>query len=117
MLSGQETLIRIHFNCLAQRPIDNVAFAIGFFAINGTYLFACASDSIGVLLNVNPGAGTCVCRIPKWPLTAGRYTFNVFASRNRAELDWVKEAGYFDVETGDFYGTANISRWVKNRCI
>ena len=94
--------------CLAQQPIDNVSFVIGFFALNGTYLFACDSEVIEVRFNVAPGAGNCICRIPKWPLTAGRYTFDLLARRNGAELDWVKEAGYVDVETGNFYGTAKI---------
>ena len=105
LLSGQEILICIHFECRTQQPIDNVSFAISFFAMNGTFLFACGSDSVGMLFNLDPGAGTCVCRIPKWPLIAGRYTFNVYADRNGTELDWVKEAGYVDVETGNFYGT------------
>jgi lipopolysaccharide transport system ATP-binding protein len=108
LLSGQDVLIRMHFECLAEEPFDKVSFAIAFFAVNGTYLFSCNSEAIGVLFNVDYRAGISMCRIPKWPLTAGRYTFNVLAARERTELDWVKEAGYVDVETGDFYGTAKL---------
>lgn len=108
LLSGQDINICMHYECLARQAIDRVSFAIGFFTLNGSHLITCGSDVIGVKFDVEPGSGSCVCRIPKWPLTAGRYTFNVFANRNGTELDWVKDAGYIDVEAGSFYGTSRI---------
>ena len=44
-------------------------------------------------------------RIPRLTLTAGRYGFTLFASVNGEIADWIKQAGTFDVESGDFYGT------------
>jgi lipopolysaccharide transport system ATP-binding protein len=109
LLSGQHVLIRMHFECRAQKPMENVSFGIGFFTIDRSHLFTCSSDETGGLdVRLDPGVGTCICRIAKWPLRAGRYTFNVMANKSRVILDWVREAGYVDVEKGDYYGSGNI---------
>jgi lipopolysaccharide transport system ATP-binding protein len=109
LLSGQHVLIRMHFECRAQKPIENVSFGIGFFTIDRSHLFTCSSDETGGLdVRLDPGVGTCICRIAKWPLRPGRYTFNVMANKSRLVLDWVREAGYVDVEKGDYYRSGNV---------
>ncbi len=109
LISGQEVLIRMHFECRFQEPIENVSFGIGFFTLEGAHLFTCAIDDIvGRDIRVTPGVGTCTCRIAKCPLRAGRYTFNVMANKSNLILDWVREAGHIDVEKGDYYGSGKV---------
>ena len=47
-------------------------------------------------------------RIPRMTLAPGRYGFTLFASINGEIADWIKNAGTFDVESGDFYGTGQM---------
>ena len=47
-------------------------------------------------------------RIPRIALCPGHYGFTLFASVNGEVADWVKNAGTFDVEGGDFYGSGQM---------
>ena len=47
-------------------------------------------------------------RIPRMTLAPGRYGFTLFSSVNQEIADWVKNAGTFDVEAGDFYGSGQM---------
>ena len=47
-------------------------------------------------------------RIPRMTLAPGRYGFTLFASVNGEIVDWIRNAGTFDVEPGDFYGTGQL---------
>jgi len=46
--------------------------------------------------------------IPRMTLAPGRYGFTLFATVNGEIADWIKNAGTFDVEAGDFYGTGHL---------
>ncbi len=46
--------------------------------------------------------------IPKLQLMPGRYSFTVFVEVNGEISDWVMNAGTFDVESGDYYGTGRL---------
>jgi lipopolysaccharide transport system ATP-binding protein len=46
--------------------------------------------------------------IPCMTLAPGRYGFTLFASINGEVADWIKNAGRFDVEAGDFYGSGRM---------
>ena len=91
--------------------LEDVSIGIVFFTQTGYHLSACRSDFIGKRLRIVPGEGFLTCLFDKWPLSNGRYLYNVIAySRGTAiVLDWVKQAGYVDVEAGDFYGTGKFA--------
>ncbi|MDM8553381.1 ABC transporter ATP-binding protein [Desulfococcaceae bacterium HSG7] len=46
--------------------------------------------------------------IEKLPLTSGRYQFTIFSAIDDVITDWIKNAGFFYVEAGDYYGTGKI---------
>jgi hypothetical protein len=52
--------------------------------------------------------GSVAVRIPRMTLAAGQYGFTLFASVNGEIADWIKHAGTFAVETGDFYRTGQM---------
>jgi lipopolysaccharide transport system ATP-binding protein len=56
------------------------------------------------------GADTaCVeVHLPRVTLAPGRYGYTLFCSVNGEIADWIKNAGSFDVEPGDFYGTGQL---------
>jgi lipopolysaccharide transport system ATP-binding protein len=46
--------------------------------------------------------------VPRLPLAAGRYRYTLYASVNGEITDWIKHAGTFDVEPGDFFGSGHL---------
>ena len=46
--------------------------------------------------------------MPNLGLLRGLYHFTIFASANGTLADWVKNAGSFDVEGGDYFGTGQL---------
>ncbi len=107
--SGQNLLIRIHYECTSDEPIENVSFGIGFFTIERARLFGCRSSLVGITYRVKPGRGRCTCRVRKWPLSSGTYTYSVHATQDSAVLDGVVDAGILNVASGDYYGTGRLS--------
>jgi lipopolysaccharide transport system ATP-binding protein len=56
-----------------------------------------------------PPVGQLVCRIPRFPLTPGRYHFGIEIGIAPAFLmDSIDDAGSLFVEPGDFYGSGNL---------
>ncbi len=53
--------------------------------------------------------------IPKFPLNQGRYSLTLFLMVNGGISDWIKEAFYFDVESGDFYENGMVVE--KNKAV
>jgi len=46
--------------------------------------------------------------IPRLPLNIGRYTFTIFIESGGEILDWVQQAGSFEVGFGDFYKSGEL---------
>lgn len=63
-----------------------------------------------------PFNGIITCVIKKLPLNVGTYTYNIMIrEKNDDILDYIVEAGRFDVTEGDFFGTGKIAS--SNRLI
>ena len=78
------------------------------FAVTGPF-----GEQLADLTNVSNGTnwknipvrGKVICKLPNVPLNAGMYRFNICARVNNIIEDFVVDAGYFVIESGDFYGT------------
>ena len=46
--------------------------------------------------------------IPRMTLAPGRYGYTLYCTINGEIADWIKNAGTFDVEPGDFFGTGQM---------
>ena len=108
IISGKDLMIKVKYFSLANDILRNVVISIGFFTISGSFLFACRSDSVGSTFDIYPGEGQVFCFIPKLPLSPGRYTYNLMGINQHETLDWVIDAGYIDVSSGDFYGSGKL---------
>lgn len=109
LVSGQPVRIRVDLQSLSERALHDVAIGVSFYAADsGAHMTAYRSDAVGQVYTIGPGTTTLHCEVPKWPLKGGRYFFNLFASHRGAAADWVKEAGFIDVQEGDFYGTGVV---------
>lgn len=78
------------------------------FAVTGPF-----GEQLADLTNVSngntwknvPAKGKVICRLPRVPLNAGMYRFNICARINNIIEDFILDAGYFVIESGDFFGT------------
>jgi lipopolysaccharide transport system ATP-binding protein len=63
--------------------------------------------------DVQANAQSIVIELDKLPLTPGRYGFAIFSTVNGIVSDWISNAGFFEVEGGDFYGTGKLPPTVQ----
>ena len=69
-------------------------------------LFICASElSSNDPLKIWAGDKT-ICRITRFPLSAGRYRINLFLERNGVIEDWLQDYVIIEVADNSFFGTA-----------
>ena len=105
LLSGQPVLIRLRYTCERDADFHNTRIIIPFFTSERAYLFACSNHLVGTEIAISKGEGEMYCYLPKWPLSPGRYLFDLYAGDgNNIRHDYIKEAGKIDVELGNFYG-------------
>lgn len=60
------------------------------------------------LSDIASGPGEVEVRVPRLTLAPGHYGYALFCSVNGEVSDWIKNAGTFDVEAGDFFGTGQL---------
>lgn len=108
LISGVPVRIELQYELNMDSEVKNLDVSIGFFNSLGTLLFACRSSAIGKIFDINGQTGFLYCDIPKWPLSSGTYTYNIYAEQNGMVCDWIQEAGQVVVESGDYYGTGKV---------
>lgn len=106
---GAEVRLELGFSNVADRALRNVRIAIGIdnhlqqrILVFSTHF--CGQD----FLEVPSGEGVVTIHVPSLGLAPGRYGFTLYASAQDETTDWIKNAGSFDVEGGDFYGTGQL---------
>jgi lipopolysaccharide transport system ATP-binding protein len=105
LVSGQGVIIRISFLCESSK-IEDVGISIAFQTMSGVHLFGCRSQAVGRTLHVQLGEGYTDCFVPKWPLKAGAYSYDLDAEKGATiRLDNIADAGTINVESGDYYGS------------
>ena len=77
-------------------------------APDGTRLVTLFSGFKNESFDVEPGAGTFVCRVAGLPLRPDTYNMNVFLGGNHAFYDHVESAVSFDIAPHDVYGTGKL---------
>jgi lipopolysaccharide transport system ATP-binding protein len=60
------------------------------------------------IASVAPGPGAVRVLVPKLCLLPGRYHLTLYVTANGTISDWIKNAGSFDVDGGDFFGTGQL---------
>lgn len=106
--TGEAVTISCTFNCDASLIGKEIEMSIALYNLSGNFLFACRSDVTGNQLIVQQPKGKFDCTFDKNPLKTGRYWYNVIAYQKGAILDHVVQAGFIEVQTGDYYGTGKL---------
>jgi len=108
LLIGMQVRIEVAYDKSTSKDIHDFDISIGFFNPLGELIFACRSSIMGSVFTLDQSNGVLYCKIPKWPLKSGVYSYNIMATSREIVLDWIKGAGEVVVESGDFYGTGKL---------
>ncbi len=107
-ISGKSLQFAIHYRVQNDKPLNNVMVSISINGADGAFYSLLGNEYSGTPFHNLQGKGTVHCKIPKWPLTSGRYSLNIAISQNGIMQDWVKDAVFIDSEDGDFYSTGRL---------
>lgn len=104
--SGQDAQIWLEYAVLDKnvKSID-AALAIDYLASQNRLAFV-NSKVIGTKIPITTDRMIKIL-IPKLPFNVGSYPFNIHISNDGVVFDWIKNAGFFRVETGGYYKEGN----------
>jgi lipopolysaccharide transport system ATP-binding protein len=108
-LSGQKVKICLKYSFNNKKAIKNVQVAIAINTISDILVTEMCNTYSGSYFQEVSESGVFVCEIDKLPLNKGKYYLNIVAEIPGQVLDYISNAGYLDVETGDFFGTGKVS--------
>jgi lipopolysaccharide transport system ATP-binding protein len=107
--TGENAKILLFFVNNTQRNLKNVNVALGIDNQSGERITNLSTEVRGTNLHeLDSNIDCLVVNIGKLPLTPGRYGFTIFSTINGVIADWISNAGFFEVEGGDFYGTGKL---------
>lgn len=102
---------RIRFTYQAKEATDVIKQPTISMAISnqmGEIILNLVNTATGDQFTTAPTQGEFVLDIPKLSLVPGQYYFNTFVTVNNEIADWVLEAGSFQVEFSDFFGSGQM---------
>jgi lipopolysaccharide transport system ATP-binding protein len=106
---GANAELVLSFRNLANRELRNLRVALGVDNEMGQRVLLLDSVLLGQdVEKVSTGDGQVSVSMPSLPLIPGRYRFTIYSTVNGVIADWIKDAGCFDVEAGDYYGTGQL---------
>lgn len=106
LVSGQDGEILIEFD-LNDPSLGDIDVSLGIDTMPAKVRVANISTKV-IDQTVRASARMLKLQLKKLNLSPGMYQFTVFADKDTEVLDWVKNAGVFEVKRGNFYGTGII---------
>jgi len=113
--------LKVTIGYRSDKPLRRPKFTASIYNVNDTGIFALDSDATGGLPETLPATGEVTCVTEPINLTAGRCFINVTLLKGGVVADYIPQAGAFDVESEDFFGSGKVPGrdWVlcllKNR--
>jgi lipopolysaccharide transport system ATP-binding protein len=108
LISGQYLKIKIEVQNLTSKTYESCYIGLGIFNLNEIMLTSYRSDLDLKYYTLLPGITTIYCIVKKLPLSSGSYTYNVVLKDFTTTYHHIKNAGYMEVESGQFYASGKI---------
>ncbi|MFO0052743.1 MAG: ABC transporter ATP-binding protein [Dolichospermum sp.] len=110
LVSGQSVEFRIYYQGMEQsNSYQNLVFGISISNSQGCFITELSNNLTEEVFNKTPQSGYVSCYIRKLPLAPNQYIANLIVRQNNIIQDWIIEAVYINVESGDFFGSGRIS--------
>lgn len=106
--AGQDVVIAASYVSDATKQLGDVSVAFAISDSLGNQFTDLANRVTGEVWHSIPRSGVMRCRISRLPLMPGIYSFGVFAQVKSIVADWIREAGTFEVEAGDYYRSGRV---------
>ena len=107
--TGESMKIVAVFEVTPGQRVPNLTIGFAVNTIRNVSLTDLVTTSKGACLEGPvPNRGRVACEIARLPLNKGAYSYNIIARSDGEIQDWVQQAGQFDVEAGDYFGTGKI---------
>lgn len=121
IVSGQPIKIVATYETRDGAEITNLAISFAVLTIHGVLVVDLGTGTVTPDFTGHiPKHGKVECIIPRLHFNSGEFVYNVLArsakSGNEVE-DWIKQAGSFTVEPGDYYGTGHIAGVASLLCM
>lgn len=104
--SGDDVEIVLDYS--AATELSNVVISVGIYDQSGQFLTLLDAATAGSGYASIRRTGRFVCRVPRLPLTPGRYYLNLFGTVGGDIADWVQNGAVLNVVAGDFFGTGKL---------
>ena len=102
--TGEPATLSLEFARQRRDVLRDMHVVIAFDGHLGEKITILSSELSGTKLDQVPPDANCVdVIIDRLPLMPGRYGFALYAALSGVVADWIQNAGFFDVEPGDFY--------------
>jgi lipopolysaccharide transport system ATP-binding protein len=106
---GSDAVLHFVLENSTGREIDNLQVSVGIDNdLDRRVALLDTALANGNISKVRPGNTSVRIKIPKLPLTPGRYRVTIYTAVNDVIADWIRHAAFFDVEGGDFYGAGRL---------
>ncbi|WP_250632760.1 ABC transporter ATP-binding protein [Rhodoflexus caldus] len=105
--SGEYVKIVIYYE--SSTVVSNVSVALSFNSILGENKIILWSELLNKTYHVSSD-GKFECIVPKFPLSPGTYSVNIFIREQNGEIvDWIIDAFLLEVQEGDFFKTGRLT--------
>jgi len=107
--SGQNVRFILYFQNNLRQDLKNLHIAIGIDSYLGDRITLISSEVTNEDFSYLPAEiNNIEIDIKRLPLTQGRYGFTIYSTLNGVVADWVQNAGFFDVESDDYYRSGRL---------
>ena len=109
ILSGETLIIVTEYEVFSENSLRNIQVAYAVTNKSGARLTDLSNGICGENFEkISSNRGKIKCILPKLRLNAGRYMYNILIRAGLDVEDYIQNAGYFDIESGDFYHTGKV---------
>jgi lipopolysaccharide transport system ATP-binding protein len=109
LVCGRPAVLELRFQNNTGKELQSLTVAVGIDNHYGQRILYLNTELVNQNFQSVPAcASRVLVNIAQLPLAPGRYGFTLFATVNGTVADWIKNAGHFDVNEGDFYGTGRL---------
>jgi lipopolysaccharide transport system ATP-binding protein len=111
---GSPLVFAIGFESPPGRPANNVRMAVTVRDLEGRRLLVADSRFLNVQYKSLPGRGQVLVEIPRFPLAAGEYEIDLWATSADQVADYIVGAARFRVTEGNPFGTGRTTEPAKH---
>ena len=110
LMSGQHCILRLSMEC-TQSVVENVnelKVAVGIDDLKDQRISHLNNEATNQVFTDVHKLDSIDVIIPKLPLQPGTYSLTLFCEVDKEISDWIQNAFYFEVESGDFFYTGKL---------